>query len=76
MTFVLKRESNGNGRQHGDKDVCTCSWCGDILMTVLELCLQTSTQAKTDINPNILRNIVEVMEEGILVKICWTKELC
>ena len=28
-----------------------------------ELCLQTSTEA------NILRNIVEVMEEGILVKI-------
>ena len=45
--------------------VCTCSWCGDILMTVSELCLQTSTEAKIDINPNILRNIVEVMEEGI-----------
>ena len=38
-------------------------------MTVLELCLQTSTEAKIDINPNILRTIVEVMEEGILVKI-------
>ena len=32
-------------------------------------CLQTSTEAKLDINPNMLRNIVEVMEEGILVKI-------
>ena len=38
-------------------------------MTDLELCLQTSTEAKIDINPNILRNIVEVMEEGILFKI-------
>ena len=38
-------------------------------MTDLELCLQTSTEAKIDINPHILRNIVEVMEEGILVKI-------
>ena len=38
-------------------------------MTDLELCLQTSTEAKIDINSNILRNIVEVMEEGILVKI-------
>ena len=34
-------------------------------MMVLELCLQTSTEAKID----ILRNIVEVIEEGILVKI-------
>ena len=47
----------------------TCSWCGDIFMTVLELCLQTSTETKIDINPNILINIVEVMEEGILAKI-------
>ena len=66
MTFVLNRESKGNGSQHGGKDVCMC---GDILMTILELCLQTSTEAKIDTNPNILRNIVEVMEEGILVKI-------
>ena len=35
VTFVLNRESKGNGSQHGGKDVCTCSWCGDILMTVL-----------------------------------------
>ena len=38
-------------------------------MNDLELCLQTSTEAKIGINPNILRNIVEIMEEGILVKI-------
>ena len=73
MTFVLNRESKGNGSQHGGKDVCTC---GDILMTVLKLCLRTSTEAKIDINPNILRNIVEVMDEGILVKILWKKHLC
>ena len=38
-------------------------------MTVLKLCLQNSTEAKIDINLHILRNIVEVLEEGILVKI-------
>ena len=73
VTFAVNRESKGNGSQHGGKDVCTCSCCGDILMTDLELCLQTSTEAKIDINPNILRNIVEVMEEGILAKIWWKK---
>ena len=38
-------------------------------MTVLKLCLQNSTEAKIDINLDILRNIVEAIEEGILVKI-------
>ena len=46
--------------------------CGDILMTVLELCLQTSTEAKID----ILRNTVEVTKEGIFVKIDGKKERC
>ena len=38
-------------------------------MTVLKLCLQNSTEGKIDINLDIRRNIVEVTEEGILVKI-------
>ena len=38
-------------------------------MTVLKLCLQNSTEAKININLDILRNIVEAIEEGILVKI-------
>ena len=38
-------------------------------MTILKLCLQNSTEAKLDINQYILRNFVEVIEEGILVKI-------
>ena len=38
-------------------------------MTVLKLCLQNSTKAKIDISLDILRNIVEVIEKGILVKI-------
>ena len=38
-------------------------------MTILKLCLQNSTEAKLDINLDILRNIVEVIEEEILVKI-------
>ena len=68
VTFVLNRESKGNGSQHGGKDVCTCSWCGDILMTV-RTSFTNEHRSKTDINPNILRNIMEVIEEGILVKI-------
>ena len=40
-----------------------------VTMTVLKLCLQTSTEAKIDIHLDIFRNIVEVIEEGILVKI-------
>ena len=48
MTFVIEK-SNGNGNQHGDKDVCTCSGCEDILMTISELCIYT--------NLDILRNI-------------------
>ena len=45
-------------------------------MTFLKLCLQNNTEAKTDINPDILRNIVEVIEEGILVKFDGKKEFC
>ena len=68
VTFVLNRESKGNGSQHGGKDISTCSWCGDILITARTL-FTNQHKSKIDINPNILRNIVEVMEEGILVKI-------
>ena len=45
-------------------------------MTISKLCLQNNTEAKIDINLDILRNIVEVIEEGILVKISWKKEFC
>ena len=38
-------------------------------MMVLYFCLQNSSETKIDINLHILRNIVEVIEEGILVKI-------
>ena len=38
-------------------------------MTILKLCLQNNTEAKIDINLGVLTNIVEVIEEGILVKI-------
>ena len=38
-------------------------------MMILKLCLQNNTEAKIDINLDILINIVEVIEEGILVKI-------
>ena len=67
VTFVLNRESKGNGSQRGGKDVCTCSCCGDISMMVSTL-FTNLHRSKIDINPNILRNIVKVMEEGILVK--------
>ena len=68
--LVCNGESKGNDNQHGGKDVvCTCSRCEDILMTVLKLCLQNGTEAKIDINLHILRNIVELREEGILLKI-------
>ena len=40
-----------------------------------DLCLQNSTEAKIDINLDILRNIVEVIEDGILVKISWKKKV-
>ena len=74
ISFHCFQASKNETRFGGISPLCKISsWCGDILMTVLELCLQTSTEAKIDINPNILRNIVEVMEEGILVKIWWKK---
>ena len=41
----------------------------------MKLCLQNSTEAKIDINLDILRNIVEVIEDGILVKILMEKRV-
>ena len=38
-------------------------------MMVLKLCLQNITEAKIDINLDILRNIVKIIELEILVKI-------
>ena len=38
--------------------------------------LTNSTEAKLDINLDILRNTVEVIEEGILANILWKKEFC
>ena len=37
-------------------------------MMILKLCLQNNTEARVDINLDILRNVVEVIE-GTLVKI-------
>ena len=62
-------ESKGNANQHGGKNICTCSGYDDILMKILKLCLQDNTEAKIDINLDKLRNIVEVIEKEILVKI-------
>ena len=45
------------------------SGCEDILLKILKLCLQTDKEAKININPDKLRSIVEVIEEGILVNI-------
>ena len=45
------------------------SGCEDILLKILELCLQNDTEAKININLDKLRSIVEVIEEGILVNI-------
>ena len=38
-------------------------------MKILKLCLKNGTEAKIDTNPDKLRNIVEVIEKEILVKI-------
>ena len=43
--------------------------CEDILLKILKLCLQTDKEAKININPDKLRSIEEVIEEGILVNI-------
>ena len=43
----------------------------DILITISKLCLQNSTEPKLDINLDILRNIVEVIEE--LKREYWLK---
>ena len=43
----------------------------DILMTILKFCLQNSTEAKLDINLDILRNIVEVIKQ--LKREYWLK---
>ena len=45
-------------------------------MTVLELCLQTSTEAKIDINPDIRRNIVEVRKKVYWLKFDGKNEFC
>ena len=45
------------------------SKCEDILLKILKLFLQNDAEAKTNINLDKLRSIVEVMEEGILVNI-------
>ena len=52
------------------------SRCEDILLKILKLCLQNDAEAKININLDKLRNIVEVIEEGILVNICWKEEFC
>ena len=41
----------------------------DILLKILKLCLQNVAEAKININPDKLRSIVEVIDEGILVNI-------
>ena len=41
----------------------------DILLKILKLCLQNDAEAKTTINLDKLRSIVEVIKEGILVNI-------
>ena len=43
--------------------------CEDILLKILELCLQNDAEAKININLDKLRSIVEVRDEGILVSI-------
>ena len=43
--------------------------CEDILLKVLKLCLQNDVEAKTNMNLDKLRSIVEVINEGILVNI-------
>ena len=45
------------------------SWCEDILLNILKLCLQNDAEGKINISPDKLRGIVEVVEEGILVNI-------
>ena len=45
------------------------SWCENILLKILKLCLQNKTEAKININLDKSRSIVEVIEVGILVNI-------
>ena len=45
------------------------SRCEDILLNTLKLCLQNDPEAKININLDKLRSVVEVIEEGIFVKI-------
>ena len=54
MTFVI--ESQQSTWQQGRMHV-------EILMTILKLCLQNNTETKLDINLDILRTILEVVEE-------------
>ena len=72
MTFQFVIESQRvMANQHSGKDLFTCSRSEDVFMTILYLCLQNSSETKIDINLHILRNIVEVIEDRILVKIWW-----
>ena len=43
--------------------------CEDILLKIIKLRLQNDAEAKININPDKLKSIVEVIEEGILVNI-------
>ena len=52
------------------------SGCEDILLKILKLYLQNDTEAKININPEKLRSIVKVIEEGLLVNISWKEEFC
>ena len=45
------------------------SGCKDILLKILKLYLQNDAQAKININLDKLRDIVEVIEDGIFVNI-------
>ena len=45
------------------------SGCEDILLKILNLCLQNDTEAKINVNLDKLRSIAEVIEDGILVNI-------
>ena len=76
MTSVIESQTKPrrvSSNQHGGKDICTCSGCEDILPKILKPCLQNVAEAKIDINLDKLRNFVEVIEEGLLIRISWRK---
>ena len=45
------------------------SGCENVLLKILKLCLQNDAEAKINMNLDKLRSIVEVIDEGMLVKI-------